>query len=160
VGEAALRYALLGIPVFPCKTDKKPLVKWSREATRNPAQIIEWWAQWPKAMIGLVTGSRSGLVVLDIDVKNDVDGFESLGQQGILLPEGALKVQTPSGGAHYYFALRPQEKINNSAGRIAAGVDVRGEGGYVIAPPSVGGAGKSYQFASSFDFASLKELLS
>lgn len=134
--QAALGYAAKGYPVFPVGSKKRPLVKWKAGASTDPETIRRWWAQWPLAMIGMPTGERSGLVVLDIDRKNGVDGLANLRAAGIdpysLSPVVSL---TPSGGLHVF--MRYNGPVRNSAGLLAAGVDIRGDGGYVVLPPSL-----------------------
>jgi hypothetical protein len=140
--NAALDYAAKGLPVFPCKrTDKAPLVKGGfKEATTNPDQIAAWWKQWPDAMIGMPTGLASGIDILDLDLKKGKDGFAALSDWQARSP---IIVRTPSGGAHAWF--RSEGIIRNSADKIAAGVDTRGEGGYAIVPPSMNGT-SAYRF--------------
>lgn len=85
----------------------------------------------PNALIGLPTGAITGIAVLDIDVKNGKDGFAAVpGWRGM----SPLRSHTASGGAHLFF--RADQPIRCATGRD--GVDVRGEGGYVIVPPSEG----------------------
>lgn len=148
--RAALGYAAKGYPVFPALMidgQKKPLVKWGkgedghpdltkRRATTDRETVKAWWARWPLAMIGMPTGKPSGVVVLDIDRKNGVDGLANLRAVGIdpysLSPVISI---TPSGGLHVF--MRYNGPLKNSAGLLAAGVDIRGDGGYVVLPPSV-----------------------
>lgn len=148
--EAALGYAAKGYPVFPAlKIDgsKKPLVKWGkgedghpdfrqRCATTDPETIRAWWKRWPLAMIGMPTGEPSGIVVLDIDRKDGIDGLENLRAAGVdpykLSPVIAI---TPSGGMHVF--MKYTGPLKNSASLLAAGVDVRGDGGYIVLPPSL-----------------------
>lgn len=137
MASKAAWYAENHIKVFPCNPEKKPLVKWKERATSEIEQIKSWWTEHPSAMIGLPCGSVNGVIVLDIDVKNGQDGFKNLAMKGHEIPPGAFEVKTPSGGSHFYFTLREGELVRNSASTIAKGVDVRGEGGYVIAPPSI-----------------------
>lgn len=151
---AALAYAANGQPVFPCRQDKKPYTAHGfKEATTNEGQIQAWWAKWPEAMIGLPAGKTSGLVVVDIDVKHpsepdEVDGEKSW--NALMVSSRAAEpqtrmVHTPSGGRHLYFEYPGNTEIRNSAGKLGRGVDVRGEGGYVIAPPSVNADGGLYE---------------
>lgn len=127
---AALKYAGKGIPVFPCEAGgKKPLVKWRDEATTNPSRITAWWNRYPEANIGIPTGRASGLLVLD----EDRDG--ALSELPEELPE-TTRVRTGSGGVHVYLKYPEGAEVRNSASKIAEGLDVRGEGGYIIAPPS------------------------
>ncbi|WP_338692835.1 phage/plasmid primase, P4 family [Bradyrhizobium sp. 26S5] len=141
----ALRYARLGLPVFPCKRQTKaPIVKRGfKAATRNEKQIRDWWAQWPDAMIGVPTGPASGIDVIDIDVKPQefIDGFTFLPQWESL---SLLIVRTPSGGAHLWF--KSDGKVRNSTDRLAPGIDTRGDGGYVIVPPSANHDRARYEF--------------
>lgn len=135
--SAAQDYARQGYHVFPCKPDKSPYTEHGfKDATTDPFQIERWLQQWPDAMIGMATGARSGIVVIDVDIKNGVDGFAELAKRGIEMPTDAVEVKTPSGGSHFYFSIQPGQSFRNSAGKIAPGVDVRADGGYVIVPPS------------------------
>lgn len=132
--EAALAYAARGIPVFPCEKNKRPLVGGGHKtATTDVGQIAKWWSkrEFPLAMIGVPTGRASGIDVLDIDAKNGRDGFTSVPRWRDLSP---VIVRTPSGGVHLYF--RSSGTMRNSASKLAPGLDVRGDGGYVIVPPS------------------------
>ncbi len=132
--QAALARAAQGLPVFPCRPDKKPHIKgWPTAATTDPEQIKAWWTRWPNANVGIPTGERSGLLVLDVDL--DKGGFESLEALTSSLPD-TYTVRTGGGGAHFYFRYPPGSNIRNSASLLAPGLDIRGEGGYVIAPPS------------------------
>lgn len=138
--QAALSHAKAGRPVFPCSPDKRPLVKWIDRASTRPDQIERWWSKWPDAMPGLPMGRASGLAVLDLDKRPDKDGAAALRDLGFD-PDSLSPciVGTPSGGQHIYF--RWAEGLGNSAAGLPAGVDVRGEGGYVIAPGAVNGVG-------------------
>jgi hypothetical protein len=103
-------------------------------ASVDPATITGWWNRWPEALIGLPTGRTSGFIVLDIDVKDDrANGYDTLDDLGhSILPDTWL-VHTASGGLHIYFDPGDRE-IRNSAGKLGPGLDIRGNGGYVIAP--------------------------
>lgn len=142
---AALEFAAAGLPVFPCKRTKGPLTPHGfKDATTDKVQIRQWWSNWPRAMIGMPTGHASGLVVIDIDVKADegIDGHKCLPNWAKLSP---VIVETPSGGHHLYF--QSNNKVRCTTDVIAPGVDTRGEGGYVILPPSANGAGR-YEFVN------------
>jgi Bifunctional DNA primase/polymerase, N-terminal len=133
----ARRYAAQGLPVFPINpVNKVPRVEWKTKASTDPQQIRDWWQENPFSMIGMPTGQRSGYVVLDVDRKNDKDGFATLIASGWNISRDAVEVRTPSGGAHFYFRLKPGQIIKSNAGQIGAGCDIRGEGGLVILPPS------------------------
>jgi hypothetical protein len=141
--EMALRYAARFGEVFPCEPSepkrKKPLTKNGfYDASRNPGQIRRWWRDRPDALIGLPTGKRSGLVVLDIDMKNGVNGFAMLAMAGHAVEVSQYetgRVKTSSGGMHVYFDTggRPFRCSKGESG-LGPGLDVRGDGGYVIAP--------------------------
>src|SRR5215218_2180647 len=129
IHQAAFKIAGRGKPVFPCNTEKRPLVKWKDQATDDPERVRRLWAKHPGECIGLVTGSASGVLVIDVD---HLPAIEDLPGP---LPR-TLTARTPSGGLHFYY--RHVYGARNSISDIAENVDVRGEGGYVIAPPSPG----------------------
>lgn len=140
----ALQYASEGIPVFPCRADKRPLTpNGFKDATTDPAIIEGWWQRWPDAMVGAPTGKKFS--VLDLDAKNGKDGFARIPDWKQRSPVIAL---TRNGGAHLYF--QAERSPRNSADDIAPGVDTRGDGGYVIMPPSPG-----YSWVNGHDFADL-----
>jgi Bifunctional DNA primase/polymerase, N-terminal/AAA domain len=151
--DLALGYAASGWPVFPCDpATKQPLTpKGFKDASLDHARIEAWWAKDPAAMIGVPTGSRSDIWVLDIDNKPDKDGFRALAalqaEHGAL-PE-TVTCRTPSGGSHIYFKCGGIEVRNR--GNLEPGIDVRGEGGYVIAPGSVRADGCSYEWTAQPD---------
>ena len=156
--DAALACARNGWLVLPCSpATKHPLLPRNRDAdgkeipgtgglckaTADAATIVAWWRRWPRALIGLRTGR---FVVVDLDVRNDRDGiaeFAKLVARWGAVPQ-TLRVRTPRGGLHLYFSA-PTREIRNSTSRIAPGVDVRGEGGYVIAAGSVLSDGRVYR---------------
>lgn len=145
-----LEYASNEIPVFPCKPDKTPYTSHGfKDATTDQAQIKKWWSQHPDAMIGMPTGNVSGVFVIDIDVNDKENGFETLtaleAQYGPL--PVTLTSMTPSGGTHQLFSMpETGSPLRNSTRRLGPGLDTRGEGGYIILSPSVNSNGKSYQF--------------
>lgn len=135
----ALEWASAGYPIFPClnlpssKDHKRPLTGRGgfHNATTDKAQIEAWWRRHPDALIGIPTGTATGIAVLDLDKKKDKDGYAAVPNWRDLSP---AIVQTGGGGAHLYF--KTDGAIRSTTG--ANGVDVRGEGGYVIVPPSAG----------------------
>lgn len=160
---AALRYARRGWHVFPAPPGQKKSYKsaamsggrkWGK--TRDEQEIREDWRRWPDANVGLPTGKDSGFWVLEADTHaaHGVDGIASLRaleeQRGPLPP--TRMARSPSGSTHYYFKWRDGVEIKNSASRVAPGVDVRGEGGMVIAPPSSRHDGE-YQWVSEEETA-------
>jgi Bifunctional DNA primase/polymerase, N-terminal len=135
---AALAYARRGVPVFPCEPGgKRPLTRngfW--DATTEARRIEAWWARWPAANVGVPTGRRSGLLVLDADPRDGgLDSLTLLEREWGPLP-GTARARTGGGGVHVFFAYPAGETVRNSAGLLGAGLDVRGEGGYVVVPPS------------------------
>ncbi len=144
---AAQRYADRGWAVFPCeRRGKRPLVTHGvHDATLDAATIERWWARvWPDANIGVRTGMHSGIVVVDVDGDEGADSLADLERQHGLLPRTA-SVQTPSGGAHYYLKHPGGQEVRNSVRQLGPGLDIRGDGGYVIAPPSVGANGRQWE---------------
>ena len=133
--NAALHYAERRLPVFPARRDKRPLTpNGLLDATTTPAVIRSWWARWPDANVAVRAGRPSGLVVLDIDGQDGADSLFELERQHGELPETA-SVVTPRGGSHFYFRW-PGVPVKTTAGVIAPGIDVRGDGGYALVPPS------------------------
>jgi len=161
-------YAHRGWPVFPlhsptqdsgcdCRRDcgrnaaKHPRTQHGvLDATTDSETVARWWRMWPMANIGLATGARSGLVVLDVDPK--AGGDRSLAD--LIARHGPLPstptVWTGGGGLHYYFAM-PASSVRNSASTLGAGLDMRGDGGYVVAPPSVHSSRQPYVWAVACD---------
>jgi len=140
--EAALVYGpKLGLRVFPLVPGKKiPLIpNWQNEATTDEAKIREWWRKWPNANIGIATGRyRDGyFCVLDFDPRNGGDWYDDASNDD--LPETWV-VQTGGAGRHYYY--RTREPLRGA--KLMPGVDLKGEGGYVVAPPSVHPSGGVY----------------
>jgi len=151
--EQALAYAARGWPVLPCRSvgdgrnkAKTPLTAHGfKDASCDPPTVRRLFGATPDAIIGIATGKASGFFVLDIDVKKNAGGEESLAElekeHGVL----PLTVATRSctGGRHLYFRY-PEGGIGSRTG-IRPGLDIRGDGGYIIAPPSVVD-GKSYEW--------------
>ncbi len=143
--DAALRYAGRGFPVFPCESHgKRPRTRNGlTDATTDPAVIERWWRADGNANVALVTGSASGLVVLDVDGDEGSETLRTLERDHEPLPRTA-SVVTPNGGGHYYFR-HPGGRLPNTVRQLGAGLDTRGDGGYVLAPPSIGGNGRRYE---------------
>lgn len=151
LADAAQRYATLGVPVFPCaQGGKQPLTpNGFHDATANPRIVHAWWQRHPEANIGLPTGRAIGVVVVDVDLHaggSGFAGFERARAEGLAGGWGWL-VRTPSGGIHaYYPGQRNREQRSWQV--PSAHVDFRGDGGYVIAPPSrieVEGTTRTYE---------------
>lgn len=117
-----------------------------KDATTDEIRITGWWGSFPEANILIATGAASGIDVLDVDA--DAGGLDALAVleklHGFIPP--TVRVETGGGGVHYYFIHRGG--VTNSAGALPAGIHVRGDGGYVIAPPSNHVSGKRYAFAA------------
>ena len=163
--EAALAYAAKGLHVIPlhdvttgvcscgtstCKPGKHPrLAAWTTAASTDPGQIRAWWQQWPTANVGIQTGARSGLAVLDVDPRHGgaVALEELLAQHGPL-PETPL-VLTGGGGQHYYFRL----EADLPGCKPAPGLDLQLSGQQVAAPPSLHPSGQRYTWEASSDLA-------
>jgi Bifunctional DNA primase/polymerase, N-terminal len=149
---AALSYAAKGWRVFPClPSGKQPLTLHGlKEATTDPEQIRAWWRKWPDANVAIATGAASGVFVVDLDY--DHDGLDSLVQLEAGKPKGlvTLECATGGGGSHLYFTWPLGFEIRNSAGKLGKGIDIRGEGGYVVAPPSLHKSGQRYQWCTAY----------
>jgi putative DNA primase/helicase len=146
--SAALSYADRGLPVFPCHGDtKRPLTKNGfKDASTDPRTIGAWWSKWPTAMIGMPTGEASGVWVLDVD---DVALFER--ECRIDLKE--TRRSGTGDGYHRYYGWDPSTPVRNAQVTRKGwpfpelpGCDVRGEGGYVILPPSRHPSGRLYHW--------------
>src|SRR6185312_2532469 len=112
------------------------------------AVLREWWRQWRHANVGIVTGARSGLVVLDVDAQHGgADSLVELQRRYGRLPE-TLRVATGGGGEHWYYRHPGADiLLRNAAGLDKQpGLDIRGDGGYVVAPPSWHASGARYEW--------------
>lgn len=147
--DYALYYASKGWRIFPCKPrDKVPACKWKDEATIDTEKIEHWWKANPEYNLGLKCGIDSGIIVLDVDP--DKGGNESLLdliRDYNPIPTTPEQI-TGGGGRHFIFA-HPGIEIGNSAGKLGPGLDVRGDGGYVVVPPSVHPNGNLYEWEFS-----------
>ena len=177
--RAALNYADEGLPVFPCHSTvdlgngyqctcrsgkecpnpgKHPRCKRGLDsATTDRSKIKRWWKSWPDANIAIATGRGSGIFVLDVDSqKGGVYALEELREQYKAvfgascepLSETAVST-TGGGGLHYFYRYPAGLEISNSTEKIGAGLDIRGDGGYVIAPGSSHISGAAYRWAGS-----------
>ena len=140
--QAALHYREKGFSVIPIRPDKKPFTQWTEFQRRlaTEAEIRAWWDKWPGANVGIVTGEISGVFVVDCD---NEDAYQKIQE---LLPDNFVSciVKSPR-GYHIYLFYSANQTIGNATG-IMPGVDIRGEGGYIIAPPSVNAEGKAYSW--------------
>ena len=138
----AIKYRRMGFPVFPVARNKVPLVDWGalQQELPDEDQICVWWEEWPEANIGIATGELSGFVVFDADGPEGVAVLESFN-----LP--ATWVSRTSRGVHYFFK-HPGLPTSNRV-KIRPKLDLRGDGGYVIAPPSRHASGLRYEWLTA-----------
>jgi len=148
----AKEYATRGWSVFPLKArDKVPVVKWADVATSEVNMAVGWFDTDPDANIAIATGKRSGIVVIDIDAEHGgYDSLMALQDEYGPLPQ-TLVAKTGGGGEHLFFAYPAGVEIRNSASKLAHGIDVRGEGGYVVAAPSIHPNGQAYEWTTDID---------
>lgn len=152
--EAAVKYAKRGWSVFPVRKNKTPYTpNGFHNATTDLNVITRWWQEYPDANVGIATGSMShGLTVIDIDIDDSkgIHGDESFqdwcDEEGVFID--SLTAVTGRGGKHLYFTST--YPYGNKTGCLP-GVDIRGEGGYVIAPPSIHENGNPYYFDGDED---------
>ena len=138
-GEAAHAFAASGVPVFPVAVGgKQPLTRHGfHDATTDLGRVRAWWSAAPVANIGMPTGAASGLVVVDVDVHGPANGYVALDRadRAGLLEGWELLIHTPSDGLHAYYPASPGV-VQRSWQAARAGIDFRGDGGYIIVPPS------------------------
>ncbi|MGA9988651.1 MAG: bifunctional DNA primase/polymerase, partial [Terriglobales bacterium] len=135
--------------VFPCAPrDKNPLLKdWPRRASSDADVIRKWAQKYERCNWGVVTGPESGVFAIDVDGESGEESFSSLvDEHGVWTETLAV---TTARGRHFYFDWPASGTIRNSAGKLGAGVDVRGDGGYCVIPPSVHPDGPIYRWASA-----------
>ena len=147
----AQKYAKIGLAVLPLKPDKTPYTtNGFKDATKDAAIISTWWARWPKANIGIATGQISGgICVIDQDEKNGEHGINEFSKwvdDNTLYIDDTWESKTASGGRHTFF--RSTVPVACRTGWLP-GVDVRGDGGYIVVPPSVLADGSKYEWLSS-----------
>jgi hypothetical protein len=159
---AALSYAGRGWHVFPLHTPERGRCSCRRldctntgkhprtangltDATADVEKIERWWGMWPAANIGIACGP-SNLVAIDIDPRHG--GEESLSdlRARIAWPNETASTVTGSGGQHYLFRANANTVVRNSSGLLGPGIDVRGDGGYIVAPPSLHASGRTYEW--------------
>lgn len=127
-----------GYAVFPCLPNKAPAIPGPggyKHATTNPEEIARLWRKYPAPLIGIATGARSGVSVLDVDQKHATARAWWRAHLDQLLP--CRTYETLGGGLHLHM-LDPEGEVPTTTGRICHGVDTRGEGGYAIYWPAIG----------------------
>src|SRR5262245_41921099 len=143
-----------GIPACPCDPPDKttPTPHGVKDATTDEQRVRAWWTRRPDAMIAMPTGARTNTFVLDVDLDlaEGINGPQSLheltNKHGPLPP--TLTSKTPRGGTQLFFLLSGAD-IRCSTSRVGPGLDIRGEGGYVVLPPSVRADGTPYQWCDT-----------
>jgi hypothetical protein len=139
--NAALEYASMGFSVIPVGTNKKPPrgFSWKKWQSKKADEktILGWWAQFPDANVAIITGAISGIVVVDVEAGGNIAD----------LPE-TVTSRTGGDGQHKVYKYDPKRPVGNH-GRIRPLTDIRGDGGYVIAPPSLHASGKKYEWLSA-----------
>jgi hypothetical protein len=168
--NGAIRCVKRGWKVFPLHTSKESLCScgnsncssvakhprirdWQHEATIDEKKIKNWWRLWPDTNIGIATGKISGIFVLDIDPRHGgKESFQYLVKNFGVFPK-TITSNTGGGGFHLLFK-QPNESIPNKA-NLFQGVDVRGDGGYIVAPPSIHQTGSPYSWTNSLETSSL-----
>lgn len=169
--EAALGYAVRGWGVIPlhnptgggCSCGKPDCTRIGKhprtahgvkDASKDPEQIRRWWERWPDANIGIMTGPGSGLLGLDIDGEAGLKSVRRLRDEKclhktLLSLTGRIDEDGKRNGWHLLYRYPDGVTIRNSAGLLGKGVDVRGAGGYLVAPPSLHASGRRYQWKDS-----------
>jgi hypothetical protein len=152
IAEAIHDYIGRGWSIIPIRPgDKRPLVRWEgfQHGCPSEEEARGWISTWPDAGIGVVTGAISGLVVIDVDLRHGGDvSMEELEREHGQLP-ATVECRTGGGGRHLYFA-HPGGLMRNKVG-LTPGIDLRGDGGYVVAPPSLHSSGVRYAWAEGRD---------
>jgi len=181
--EHALHYAKMGLSVIPVHSvkdgecscgsprcnapGKHPRLKWKgrTKTALTERQLRDWWEKYPDSNVGIVTGEISGIAVVDIDGE---EGLRSLEEAGLPIDElpTAPTAKTGGGGIHIIYRYPEKQDIKTRAG-ILPNVDIRSDGGFIVAPPSVHISGNSYEWMegrnlddldpSDFDFSLLVE---
>ena len=162
--DEAIRYAQAGIPVFPlhwikpdgncsCRQEamcqckgKHPRIKnWNEEASSDVKKITEWWSKTPSANIGIPMGEKTGLVALDVDTRHGGDkSLEALIAENSPLPK-TITATTGGGGKHYIFKYTEELCLKNAVG-FRDGLDIRTQGGMIVAAPSMHQSGNRYSW--------------
>lgn len=138
--------ASAGFSIHPCGADKHPLTRWRNESTIRVDCVVSWWRRWPDALPAIDL-SKAGLIAIDCDRRVDQDGVENfkslIARHG--LPDGTPIAETAGGGLHFYF-VNPAG-YGNSKGSLPPAIDVRGDGGYTIAPGAILPDGRAWRTA-------------
>jgi hypothetical protein len=134
--DYALEYLKRGYSIIPCRADKKPLFAvidtWEEFQTRRPteAEVLAWWGKHPEANIGIICGPISGLTVVDCDSPAAWEALDEYLPDSLMAPVSL----TPTGNHQIFFKHKPGLHSQN---RVMDETDIKTDGGYVIAPPSM-----------------------
>ena len=144
--RTAIALAQKGMAVFPCRPqDKRPATaNGLKDATTDLDIIRQWWRQEPQFNLAIATGAVSGIFVVDIDGLDAEVELRRLEAEHGGFPSTVEAITAR--GRHVYFRS-PETPVRNSASKIAPGIDVRGDGGYVLAPPSIHPSGRRYEWS-------------
>lgn len=145
--DDALSYLALNWSIIPCRPDKRPYVQWLKFQTEraSPEEIKAWWTKWPTANIAVITGQISGIVAIDID---SAIGMEAYKAQFGEVQATICQTTGKPGARHLLFKPPPGVVLTNST-RSLPDIDVRGDGGYIIIPPSIHLSGRQYTWQVS-----------
>jgi hypothetical protein len=174
--QAALELAAAGLPVFPVRItynqgtgrfDKQPCIKgWQTKATANEAEVRELWHLYPYAAPGLALG-QAGLVVLDADRHGGPDGVSVFRELATRygLPQDVVRINTAGSGEHWIFRNLADDPLGNGEGVLPGGINMRGHGGFIVAPGAVRPDGQRWRepegaprLASSYGAGSIPEI--
>lgn len=159
MGQAAVRLARFGWLVFPIAPRGKTPVTSNGllDATGDVARVVGFWSVHPDHNVAVRCGAESDVVVLDVDGELGHDSLAELEIRYGSLPS-TVSVKTPRGGSHYYFR-HPGVDLRNTAGYPGPGLDVRGDGGYVLCPPSIGPMGNRYELDAAVPIVAMPDWL-
>ena len=139
--EIAHRYLDMGYSIFPAGADKRPLIKWVKYQTElaTHEDVDAWFQSWPDMNIGIVTGAISGIVAIDIEAGGSMEGFPK-----------TVTSRTGGGGVHMLYR-HPGYEVRNAT-RITELTDIRGDGGFIVAPPSMSSKGSYEWLRAPWDY--------
>src|ERR1019366_1806410 len=147
----ALKYLNLGFSVIPLRPkSKEPLLPWQEFQSRraSESEIREWFLKWPDANIGLVTGKISSICVVDLDGPKGIQEAQRLGLSS--------SITSITGNGKHLWYKNASESVGNAV-RVQPGIDIRGEGGYVVAPPSIHENERRYHWLGVLNVENLPE---
>jgi hypothetical protein len=150
--EQVLRLAKRGLKLFPITAhDKVPLkgFGWKQLATNDEQQLCDWFKQYPNCNWAVAMGSESKVFVLDVDGEAGRNSLDSLADQACVIPTTLITETGKPLSYHFWFEYPCDGTVvQNSAGKLAPGLDIRGQGGYAVVPPSIHPNGTPYTFAN------------